>query len=97
MKESTKRIIYKYPLDLGYTEQNIEIPEASQILDIQLQGETPVLWALVDPKKQKQQMGIEIHMTGHEIDTEHWDMFDMEHVKTLQIGAIVYHFFAEAI
>lgn len=92
-----KRIIYKYPLELGYTEQNIQIPEASQVLDIQMQGDTPVLWALVDPRKQLQQMSVDIYMTGQEIDIEHWDMFEIEHFKTLQIGDMVYHFFLEQI
>lgn len=42
--------VWKFPLS-GVEGQTIDAPEGAEFLSVQLQGEAPVVWALVDPKR----------------------------------------------
>ncbi len=62
-----KKIIWKFPLE-STGNQTILMPIGAKILHIETQGTLPCIWALVDPKKQKEPRHIEIYGTGHEIE-----------------------------
>lgn len=50
------KMIYKYPLGMDIHHNavyEIEMPKAAKILTIQEQGGFPMLWAIVNPKKEK--------------------------------------------
>lgn len=56
--------IWKY--EIGVTdEQTVMVPEGAEILCVQMQGTTPCLWALVNPKLKPAPRTIEIHGTGN--------------------------------
>jgi len=59
-----QKTIYKYPL-VVYDMQIIEIINDAEILSIQVQNGVPCLWALVDPKKEKEERTFEIFGTGN--------------------------------
>lgn len=86
------KTIYKY--QLAVTDQNIiNIPQGSEILCVQIQGEAPCLWVLVDTEEKPEDVLIETFGTGHEIPT---DMgIDRAYIGTYQImgGAQIYHVF----
>lgn len=60
------RVIYKYPFNLDQV-QTIEMPEAAQILKIDLVNNEYYLWALVNTDEAIVERTIEIFGTGHEI------------------------------
>lgn len=86
-----EKYIYKYPIKIT-DNQTIELPEYAQILDVQIQNDVPVLWALVDPKEKPQKIDIEIIGTGNPI-TNH--CVCREYISTIQLkgGNLVYHIF----
>ena len=45
----------------------LEMPKWAKILSVQAQGETPCIWALVDPKMSKEARYFEVFGTGHDI------------------------------
>lgn len=58
--------IWKWSLRVA-DEQILELPEGAQILDVQIQGGMPQLWALVNPTAPKQPRNIAIYGTGHPV------------------------------
>lgn len=94
------KMIYKYPLGMDIHHNavyEIEMPRGAKILDIQTQGgNIPVIWAIVNPKKEKRKYVFHVFGTGFEMydyDKKHYD-----YVKTIQqttaIGvALVWHVF----
>ena len=58
--------IYKYPLEITDA-QMIEIPEGAEVLTVQLQEETPCLWAKVSPANKLVKYRVRIIGTGHAI------------------------------
>ena len=58
--------IWKYELEVTDT-QNIQMPKNAQILSVEMQSGTPVLYALVDTDNNPEICLIEIFGTGHEI------------------------------
>ena len=80
-------IIFKYPLNLGITE--LRIPYAAILLDVQMQGDTPMLWAQVDPQGIPRTLRIHCVGTGQEVPKH------SIHLSTVQHEALVWHFFAE--
>lgn len=87
MKERT---IWKWSLALTDV-QALQIPRGAKLLSVQMQGELPQLWALVDPSEPRDMRTIRIIGTGHPID-EH----PGEYVGTFQMrdGALVFHVFS---
>lgn len=97
------KAIYKYPLDRNSSEVaahedkktvvvfNISIPRWSEILTIQMQNETPCIWALVDQESpEKREAQIEVYGTG-------WDIPEprgLRYIGTFQVhGMLVFHAF----
>jgi len=81
--------IWKYPLDVT-DHQTVMMPKGARILAAQLQGITPYLWAIVDPKNEPEPRAIRIIGTGHAFDP-----FRGVHLGTVQQGIFVWHIFEE--
>lgn len=84
------RAVYKYPLPVKDSFL-VEMPAGAQILSVQAQGETPTLWALVDPRERLETVTILCCGTGHDRS----DLRDARFIGTVQLlgGAFVLHFF----
>ena len=80
-------IIHKYPLTLGVTE--LQVPYSCKVLAVQMQADTPTLWAQVDPQGVPRTLKIHCRGTGQEVPKHTF------HIGTVQDGACVWHFFAE--
>jgi len=84
--------IWKFPLKVT-DRQSIIMPKEAKILTIQNQNGSPCLWALVDPKAEKEDRTIEIFGTGHAI---RYDMgVSRKYISTFQMegGGLVFHAF----
>jgi hypothetical protein len=81
--------IWKFKLMIT-DEQLVKMPSKSEIMDIQMQENSPVMWALCDPDTEDIDVQINLYGTGfdvHNSDIEH------EYLATVQSGAMVWHFF----
>jgi hypothetical protein len=91
------KMIYKYPLGMDIHHNavyEIEMPKAAKILTIQEQGGFPMIWAIVNPKKEKRKYTFQVFGTGFEMpdyDKKHYD-----YVGTVQqkgLTTLVWHVF----
>lgn len=91
------KMIYKYPLAMDIHHNavyEITMPKGAKILDIQLQGTIPVLWALVNPNHKVRKYVFHVFGTGFEL--ENYDKKHYDYVKTIQqigITNLVWHIF----
>jgi hypothetical protein len=83
--------IYKYPLEITDV-QTIDLPNGAEVLDVAVQDELPVLWALVDTEEITAPVEVYTFGTGIPISTE---LDDLVHISTYQIGGFVGHVFIE--
>ena len=83
------KIIYKYPIKIT-DYQVIEMPINSNILTVQMQKETPCIWAIVDPDNKPELRHIRIVGTGHPINNTM-----INYIGTFQMasGILVWHVF----
>ena len=83
--------IWKYPLEV-VPQQTVEMPFGSKILTVQVQQETPCLWALVDPGLYTVRREIHIVGTGHELEIS---LSALKYINTFQQanGSLVWHVF----
>ncbi len=80
--------IWKHGLNLGKT--TVPMRRGARVLCVQIQNDTPFLWALVDPDADVQMRRFEIVGTGHLLP----DDFDPDrYVGTVQVGPLVWHIF----
>lgn len=82
------RTIYKYPMSKSV--DTLELPVGAHLLRVDMQQDTPTLWALVDPEASKENIRIAILGTGHqypETDDE------VRHINTFFDGPFVWHAF----
>lgn len=79
--------IHKYPIGIT-SRQTVEMPENAKILCVQMQDETPTLWAAVIPAAIRERRTIEIFGTGHPIDEA-----EREYIGTVQDESYVWHVF----
>lgn len=82
--------IWKWTLAVK-DEQTIELPMNAKLLSVQMQGELPQLWALVDENQpRKQGRRIAIYGTGNPMPDS-----PGEYISTFQMhdGALVFHAF----
>jgi hypothetical protein len=87
-----KKVIWKFELETT-DNQEIEMPIGAEILTMQTQNEIPCIWALVDPKAEKETRTFEIFGTGHPI---YYDMgVSRNYISTYQLhgGTLVFHVF----
>ena len=70
--------------------QTIEIPHGAQLLSVQVQGDKPTLWALVDELAYKGRRQIAIYGTGNPMPDN-----PGKYIGTFQMhgGSLVYHAF----
>ena len=91
------KMIYKYPLGLDIHHNavyEIEMPKAAKILDIQMQGTMPVIWAIVNPNHKKRKYVFHVFGTGFEMPDYDKKLYD--YVGTVQqkgITTLVWHVF----
>lgn len=85
------KAIWKFPIELEDV-QTVPLPYESEILCVQMQGDQPCLWALVDPSQKPVGREIRIFGTGHNvlhsITSDHY-------IGTFQMrgGSLVFHVF----
>lgn len=84
------KAVWKYPIAVQ-SEQRIEIPEGALLLTVQIQGELPCLWAVVDRDAPLATLVLWTAGTGHPLPST-----EGEYLSTyqLQSGALVFHVFA---
>ncbi len=83
-------VIWKYELAIKDI-QKIEMPLVAEILTAQMQGDTLVLWALVNPESEKEYRTIEVIGTGNHIHSAL--TISRIYISTFQIGSFVGHVF----
>lgn len=78
--------IHKFNLEFGRT--FLQMPVCSQMLTVQMQGEHPMLWAMVHTHRPLQQVVIDVYGAG-------FDMPDQPglYIATFQDGPMVWHAF----
>lgn len=85
-----RQSIFKYPLPLA-DHFSVEIPAGSSILTVQIQGDVPCLWAIVDKDAPMRTRRFAIYGTGWELPP---DEFQGEYVATVQAElGLVWHIF----
>lgn len=82
-----KRFVYKYPLALA-AHQRLPLPVGAQVLAVQMQYNTPMLWAIVNPQGPFEFFDVLIEGTGQ----EHNELYS-RHLGTVQHDGMVWHFF----
>lgn len=84
------RTIWKWELEIT-DRQVISMPRDANALTVQIQNGKPCLWALVSPDCAKRDVPILIFGTGHPVQN------DGHYIGTVQVGALVFHVFAEQV
>ena len=91
------KVIHKYMMGVvGHNSVvEIDMPKGAKILDIQIQHNQPVIWAVVNPKHKEHKHTYHVFGTGSEMTD--YDKKHYEYVRTVQEnidGAIlVWHIF----
>jgi len=87
------KTIYKYPIK-GVGAQAIPMPEGAKILTVQVQGDTPCLWALVEVDAPPRDRVILVYGTSHPADEAEAERY----IGTFQLsgGPLVFHVFEDA-
>ena len=80
--------IWKFPFEVT-DEQEIKMPIGAQILSVQMQGDKPCIWVLVDTTAQKENRTVQVFGTGNPVSNEG------KYIGTFQMcdGARVFHTF----
>jgi len=87
------RTIWKYPVSAD-KQFSLDIPKGAQFLDVQTQGETPVMWFRVESENPPESWHFAVVGTGQPTpDDAEGD--DWWHLGTFQMfgGAMVWHLF----
>lgn len=73
--------------------QDIEMPEESEILTIQPQHDKICIWAIVNPRANKETRRFMIKGTGHIFDDA--DLINTEYLGSVQTnaGSLIWHIF----
>lgn len=85
------KTIFKFPLMMT-EQQRVAMPIGAQMLTVQMQNDTPCLWALVDKSNNLHDVKIFTVGTGHEITRD-----DLVYIGTYQVygGKLIFHVFRE--
>jgi len=78
--------IYKYQFNPQFGEFSIPMPRGARVLGVQLQADTPCIWAIVDHLCREIQHGFVSVGTGHELPMPKHSAF----VGTVQMGPLVF-------
>jgi|688.fasta_scaffold39153_9 hypothetical protein len=93
------KMIYKYPLgdDIHHNAvYEIEMPRGAKILTIQAQGNFPVIWAIVNPKREKRKYVFHVFGTGFEMydyEKKHYDYVATVQRRNMMGSIHVWHVF----
>lgn len=87
-----KKQIWKFPASI-LDKVTILMPKRAEILALQTQHDDPYIWALVDPKAEKEERCFELYGTGHDILCN--EDIKRKYIGTFQIrqGKLVFHMF----
>lgn len=85
------KTIWKYPIT-DHPCQKIEMPLNVEVLCVQLQNNTPTLWALVETEEPKRPFNILTYYTG-----SYFIEKKAKYVGTYQLAGLVYHVFVDDI
>lgn len=89
MATEREKVIWKWPLPTeNWPTIVIEAPANAEWLTVQLQGEMPTLWALVDPVLETEQYRFTVCGTEHAVPVDAG-----KYLGTVQIGWNVWHVF----
>lgn len=82
------KTIWKFPIKVT-DQQVLQVPQDAQLLSVQMQGDQPCIWALVDPEAQKRPCTVQVFGTGHPVASEG------AFLGTFQMhgGSLVFHVF----
>lgn len=81
--------VYKYEIATAPGSQVISLPKGHKILSVKVQGNGIVLYALVNPPNQTENIIIDIVMTG----SEYWSEGEYLGTVMLEGGQFVLHLF----
>lgn len=81
--------IWKWPLQIAVL-QTLQVPVGAEVLTVQLQGDKPQLWAIVNEHAATQPRSFAIYGTGHPMPEQ-----PGFYIATFQThdGALVWHVF----
>ena len=88
------KTIWKYPFRVSEFEScmSIHMPEGAEVLSVQMQGNTPCLWAIVDMEPTPEEIRqFTIFGTGHAIPNI--VARNLKYLSTFQQPPYVWHFF----
>ena len=77
--------IWKYPLELTDSTQQIAMPKGAKILTVQMNDTKICIWALVDSDAETDYRDFKIYGTGHAI---YQSIEDLAYVGTVQMGLL---------
>ena len=80
--------IFKYQLETTSV-QEIEMPEAAEVLTVQIQNEVPCIWVLVEPNSAVIKRTFEIFGTGYDVP----ENVNRKYIGTYQHYRGVFHCF----
>ena len=85
--------VFKYAFAIITDDFVIPMPEGAQILMVQMQGENPCIWSLVDATKPESIRKFRVAGTGHQISMD--ENSEYIYINTFQMleGALVFHLF----
>ena len=69
----------------------LRLPRGARILKLDVQNDTPTIWAAVDPDADQVVRSVAIVGTGGSMPPEHF-----EYVDSVQLGPLVWHIFLGA-
>ncbi len=87
--------IFKYQVPLPGVD--LQLPIGSKILSLQVQGNMPMLWILIDDtvaNENRQTRRFTFVGTGHEVDKE---LLEGQYIGTVQQDGFVWHLFEDLI
>jgi len=84
-------VIWKYPLKPELN--RIEMPKNALTLTVQIQGDQPVLWALVNPEEEQETRSFLVATTGEPIEALDPVALRLGYVATFQMDWMVFHVF----
>lgn len=90
------KTIYKYPFETE-GEFTLSMPGGAEILAVQVQGETPCIWAMITIGKPSVIRSFRVYGTGHPIEDPD-EGNEQQYIGTYQLhgGKLVFHLFEVA-
>lgn len=91
------KMILKYPLGMNIHHNavyEVDMPRGAKILDVQLEGDMPVIWAIVNPKRETRKYVFQVFATGFEMhDYEKKNFHYLATVQQKGLTTFVWHIF----